>query len=127
MPTSGADETVSGDLLPYKSTEVGGARIQHVRRSSRGVIGFYGARARAQVSRSSNKRCLLYVTWSISRVAHAQKDYGLAVMRTDSTVFGPPFVKRFGLCHRFVVCLSVLPVCDVGLLWPNFWMDQDET
>ena len=26
-------------------------------------------------------------------------------------------------------CLSVLscPVCDVGVLWPNGWMDQDET
>ena len=27
------------------------------------------------------------------------------------------------------VCLSVLscPVCEVGVLWPNTWMDQDET
>ena len=25
------------------------------------------------------------------------------------------------------VCLSVCPVCDVGVLWPNGWMDQDET
>jgi len=24
-------------------------------------------------------------------------------------------------------CLSVLSVCDVGVLWPNGWMDQDET
>jgi len=24
-------------------------------------------------------------------------------------------------------CLSVCPVCDVGVLWPNCWMDQDET
>jgi len=24
-------------------------------------------------------------------------------------------------------CLSVCPVCDVGVLWPNGWMDQDET
>jgi len=24
-------------------------------------------------------------------------------------------------------CLSVLSVCDVGVLWPNSWMDQDET
>jgi len=23
--------------------------------------------------------------------------------------------------------LSVCPVCDVGVLWPNDWMDQDET
>ena len=25
------------------------------------------------------------------------------------------------------VCLSVLSVCDVGVLWPNGWMDQDKT
>jgi len=25
------------------------------------------------------------------------------------------------------VCLSCLSVCNVGALWPNFWMDQDET
>jgi len=24
-------------------------------------------------------------------------------------------------------CLSVCPVCDVGLLWPKGWMDQHET
>ena len=26
-----------------------------------------------------------------------------------------------------VRCLSVCPVCDVGVLWPNGWMDEDET
>ena len=39
--------------------------------------------------------------------------------------WGRPFVKRFALCYRCVVCLSV--VCDVCVLWPNSWMDQDET
>jgi len=24
-------------------------------------------------------------------------------------------------------CCPVCPVCDVGVLWPNGWMDQDET
>jgi len=53
------------------------------------------------------------------------------------TIFGRPCVKRFALCYRTVVCLSVLSVlsclvlsvCNVGvgLLWPNGWMDQDET
>jgi len=38
-------------------------------------------------------------------------------------IFGWPFVKRFALCYWTVVC----PVCDVGALWPNCWMDQDET
>ena len=48
-------------------------------------------------------------------------------------IFGRPFVKQFTLCYRTVVlsvCLSVLsvsPVCNVGVLWPKGWMDQDET
>ena len=43
------------------------------------------------------------------------------------TAFGRPFVKRFALCYRSVVCLSVLSVCNVGALWSNGSMDQDET
>jgi len=44
----------------------------------------------------------------------------------SKSVFGRPFVKRFAVCYRTVVCLSC-PVCDVGVLWPNRWMDQDAT
>ena len=50
-----------------------------------------------------------------------------------SAVFGRPFVKRFALCYWTVVlsCLCVLSVClsvcGVGVMWPNGWMDQDET
>ena len=29
----------------------------------------------------------------------------------DSAIFGRPFVKRFALCYRTVVCLYVYPVC----------------
>jgi len=43
-----------------------------------------------------------------------------------STVLGRAFVKRFALCYRTVV-LSVLSVSDVGVLWPNGWIDQNET
>ena len=25
------------------------------------------------------------------------------------------------------VCLSCLSVCNIGVLWPNGWIDQDET
>ena len=44
-------------------------------------------------------------------------------------IFRRPFVKRFALSYRTVVCTvcPVLSVCDVGVLWPNGWMDQDET
>jgi len=44
--------------------------------------------------------------------------------------FGRPFVKRFALCYRTVVLSVVsvlLSVCDVGVLWPSGWMDQDAT
>jgi len=40
--------------------------------------------------------------------------------------FGRPFVKRFALCYRSVVCVYVCPVCNVRALWPNGWTDQDE-
>jgi len=45
------------------------------------------------------------------------------------TNFGRPFVKRLALCRRTVVlsCLSCLSVCNVGVLWPNGWMDKNET
>ena len=44
-------------------------------------------------------------------------------------IFGRPFVKRFALSYRTVVCLScpVCPVCNVGVLCPSGWVDQDET
>jgi len=44
------------------------------------------------------------------------------------SVFGRPFVKRFPVPYAIgpLSCLSVLSVCDVGLLWPNGWMDQNE-
>jgi len=41
-------------------------------------------------------------------------------------IIGRPFVKRFALCYGTVV-LSVCPVCNVDILWPNGWTDQDET
>jgi len=41
----------------------------------------------------------------------------------DLTVSERPFVKRFALCYGTVV----LSVCNVGILWPNGWIDQDET
>jgi len=46
-----------------------------------------------------------------------------------ATVLGRPFVKRFALCYQTVVCPAcpVCPVCDVGVLWPNGCMNQDET
>jgi len=37
-----------------------------------------------------------------------------------------PFIKRCALLYGTVV-LSVLSVCNVGVLWPNGWIDQDAT
>ena len=45
-------------------------------------------------------------------------------------IIGRPFVKRFALRCGTVflsVCLYVLSLCNVGVLWPNGWMDQDTT
>jgi len=32
---------------------------------------------------------------------------------------------QFALCYHTVACLSC-PVCDIDVLWPNGWTDQDE-
>jgi len=40
--------------------------------------------------------------------------------------FRHPFVKLFALCYRTFVCPVRLD-CDIGVLWPNGWMDQDAT
>ena len=40
--------------------------------------------------------------------------------------FGQPFVKQFAHAIGPSTC-PVLSVCDVGVLWPNGWKDQDET
>jgi len=49
----------------------------------------------------------------------------------NMAIFWRPCVERFALCYHTVVCpiLSVLscPVCNVCILWPSGWMDQDET
>ena len=43
----------------------------------------------------------------------------------------PPFVKQFALFYRTVAGLSgmsvCLSLCNVGVYWPNGWMDQDAT
>ena len=46
-------------------------------------------------------------------------------------VFGRPFaIRQLSVCMSVSrlcpVCLTVCPVCDVGVLWPNGWMDQDD-
>ena len=38
------------------------------------------------------------------------------------SLFGRPFVK---LCYGTVVC-HACHVCNVGMLWPNGWMDQED-
>jgi len=69
-----------------------------------------------------------------NRLAIVHQRYGqtdrTTVRRHMANRFGRPFVKRFALCYRFIVCpvcLPVCPVCDVRALWPNGWTDQDET
>ena len=78
------------------------------------------------------QRCLLYSALSPACEGMAPKLSCLLTVQINiglfffGSIFGRPFVKRFVLCYWTVV-LSVLSVCNVGVLWPNFWMDQDET
>jgi len=43
-------------------------------------------------------------------------------LNNRQAVLGRPFVKRLALSYRTVV-LSVCPGSNVGVLWPNGWMD----
>jgi len=50
----------------------------------------------------------------------------LCMSGTTFCIFGRPFVHQ--VCSMLSdCCLSVLSVSGVGVLWPNGWMDQDET
>jgi len=52
---------------------------------------------------------------------------GTIVKTLNTPIFGRPFIKRFALCYRSLgVGTVVSSVCNVGVLWPNGWMDQDE-
>ena len=44
-----------------------------------------------------------------------------------SDIFGRPFVKRFTLCYQTVACHVCPSVWNIGVLWPNSWMEQDDT
>ena len=46
---------------------------------------------------------------------------------SNHSIFGRPFVKRFALCYRTVVCPVCLSVRNFGVLWPNSRMDQHAT
>jgi len=76
------------------------------------------------------------------RDRQTDKQTGQDRQRSDSierTVLQTVAQKRFALCYQTVVCLScpvcpvlsvcmsVLSVCDVVVLCPNGWMDQDAT
>ena len=61
--------------------------------------------------------------WRVWRPSPQQISNVLCIVSTELSIFGRPFIKRFALCYRSVVC----PVCNVRALWPNGWMDQDET
>jgi len=52
----------------------------------------------------------------------------MKVWHTENQVliFGQPLQVTICLCYGTIV-LSVPSVCNVGVLWPNGWMDQDAT
>jgi len=62
-----------------------------------------------------------------TKVTDRQTDKQTAVDRIGRSVLQIVAQKRFALCYRTAVLSVCLSVCDVGALWPNDWMDQDET
>ena len=58
---------------------------------------------------SSLKLCCLLICFSPSPGSYSCKN-STAFVTVSDIIFGQPFVKRFTLCYRSVVCLSVLSV-----------------
>jgi len=77
-------------------------------------------RRKTMASHMALAACVLLVLGKFHNWISITRFYSCSV---DCPVFGRPFVKRFALCYRTVVC----PVGDVGVLWPNSLTDQDET
>ena len=76
-----------------------------------------GKNAKFQIFRDTIQRTVMLFMGNI---------YIASCTDTDR-VFGRPFVKRFALCYRSqTVVLSCLSVCDISVLWPNGWMDQNK-
>ena len=66
----------------------------------------------------------LFISKFQSRISNGTRyNYGIQQV-LNCGVFGRPFVKWSPYA---IGLLSVLSVCDVGVLWPNDWMDQDTT
>jgi len=68
-----------------------------------------------------NKRCT--TTYQVlSKVNHFVNFSNTEVFCPKLDFPDSPFVKLFALRYRTVVCLC-LSVSNVGVLWPNGWMD----
>ena len=64
---------------------------------------------------------MLYLTHFYLKLAV----YMVKLLLVDRLQNGSPYA--IGPLSCLSVCLSCLSVCDVGVLWPNGWTDQDET
>jgi len=89
----------------------------------------HGTRPRPEKHKAKAKKCGLSTKTKVKGTSLVLTQTSFSA-HAHRKIFGRPFVKRFALCYRTVVCLSCLfvcSVCDVGVLWPNDSMDQDET
>jgi len=70
---------------------------------------------------------LIFCQITFDRLLLLQKVYimhSLPLAMYHFIIVGRPFVKRFAVCYRSVIYLLS---CNGVVLWPNGWMDQDET
>jgi len=58
------------------------------------------------------------------KIVHVRANYAELFYKRSPKDGSPYAIRPLSVCP---VCLSILSVCDVGVLWPNGWMDQDET
>jgi len=71
-----------------------------------------------ELSRSRTNRQTALKTVGLAAATN-DGGYHLVHVLFSADNFGRPFVKRFALCYRTVVC----PVCNVGVLRSNGWVD----
>jgi len=72
------------------------------------------------------------VHWQRQMTLCGSRNVASALFRgSELGAFGTGGVRNWGHNRAVktirLVCLVCLSVCNVGVLWPNGWMDQDET
>jgi len=127
--TAGAVSTSSSGVMRTSHGTVDGFSLLHSTHSAVLVVLLFSFDAHFIKFIILTFHCLLRIHYSLCTV----------LSRTLNFICRFLILNYAHYCHFWVTictvvcpmlsdrCLSVCPVCDIGLLWPNGWMDQNET